>query len=81
MRVVFIATGNGAVPTGTVSSAAALAGWFVMVKGLVTRPIEGLFGAGIGDHDGLGIDHSGREKQMFVPHRRFLRAASMASIQ
>ena len=24
--------------------------------GLVTRPIEGLFGAGIGDRDGLGID-------------------------
>ena len=29
--------------------------------GLVTRPIEGLFGAGIGDRDGLGIDHSGRD--------------------
>ena len=28
--------------------------------GLVTRPIEGLFGAGIGDRDGLGIDHPGR---------------------
>ena len=24
--------------------------------GLVTRPIEGLFGVGIGDRDGLGID-------------------------
>jgi hypothetical protein len=31
--------------------------------GLVTRPIEGLFGVGIGDRDGLGIDHSGRDGQ------------------
>jgi hypothetical protein len=31
--------------------------------GLVTRPIEGLFGAGIGDRDGLGIDHSGRDTE------------------
>jgi hypothetical protein len=31
--------------------------------GLVTRPIEGLFGAGIGDRDGLGIDHSGRDAE------------------
>jgi hypothetical protein len=31
--------------------------------GFVTRPIEGLFGAGIGDRDGLGIDHSGRDTE------------------
>ena len=31
--------------------------------GLVTRPIEGLFGAGIVDRDGLGIDHSGRDTE------------------
>ena len=31
--------------------------------GLVTRLIEGLFGAGIGDRDGLGIDHSGRDTE------------------
>src|SRR5215472_14926945 len=31
--------------------------------GLVTRPIEGLFGAGIRDRDGLGIDHSGRDTE------------------
>ena len=31
--------------------------------GLVTRPIERLFGAGIGDRDGLGIDHSGRDAE------------------
>ena len=31
--------------------------------GLVTRPIEGLFGAGIGDRDGLRIDHSGRDAE------------------
>jgi hypothetical protein len=40
--------------------------------GLVTRPIEGLFGAGpieglfgagIGGRDGLGIDHSGRDTE------------------
>ena len=31
--------------------------------GLVTRPIEDLFGAGIGDRDGLGIDHSGRDTE------------------
>ena len=29
--------------------------------GLVTRPIEGLFGAG--DHDGLGIDDSDRDAE------------------
>ena len=31
--------------------------------GLVRRPIEGLFGAGIGDRDGLGIHHSGRDTE------------------
>ena len=31
--------------------------------GLVTTPIEGLFGAGIADRDGLGIDHSGRDTE------------------
>jgi hypothetical protein len=31
--------------------------------GLVTRPIEGLFGVGIGHRDGLGIDHSGRDTE------------------
>jgi hypothetical protein len=31
--------------------------------GLVRRPIEGLFGAGIGDRDGLAIDQSGRDTE------------------
>ena len=31
--------------------------------GLVIRPIERLFGVGIGDRDGLGIDHSGRDTE------------------
>ena len=31
--------------------------------GLVTRPTEGFFGAGIGDRDGLWIDHSGRDTE------------------
>jgi len=30
--------------------------------GLVTRPVEGLFGEGIGDRDCLGNDHSGMRK-------------------